>query len=311
MSGTAAEHPVGDAAARIRTIPDPGESVPAVALPTLGLFVGAATMFIGATWLVVSGVIPWPLGTAINAVAGYMMFTVSHEASHHAASSNTRLNNLLGHLATPFFGPPIGFRAFRFIHMQHHQHTNKTDGSDPDEYTMGGKGRLSSLARWATLDLHYIAFYAPRFAGRPRAERVQAIVGAGLSLGVMAAVAASGHLFDLVVLYLLPTRLTILFLGWAFDYLPHHGLDSTPKENRFRATRNRIGGERVLKWALLYQNYHLVHHLHPVVPFYRYIAVWRRNEDQYLERDPALSTVGGRPLTADEYRRLRELEHHH
>ncbi len=311
MHGAGQDLPIGDAAARIRTIPDPRESVPAIAIPTLLLFVAAATMFAGATWLVVSGRLPWPVGTAINAVAGYMMFTVAHEASHHAASSNTRLNNLLGHLATPFFGPPIGFRAFRFIHMQHHQHTNKTDGSDPDEYTMGGNGRLSSLARWATLDLHYIVFYAPRFTGRPRVERVQAVVGAVVSLGVMVAIAASGHLFDLVVLYLLPTRLTILFLGWAFDYLPHHGLGSTPKENRFRTTRNRVGRERVLKWALLYQNYHLVHHLHPVVPFYRYIAVWRRNEDEYLERDPALTTVGGRPLTAAEYRRLRELEHHH
>jgi ring-1,2-phenylacetyl-CoA epoxidase subunit PaaE len=72
---------------------------------------------------------------------------------------------------------------------------------------------------------------------------------------------------------------------------------------------NRIGFERLLTPLALYQNYHLVHHLHPAVPFYRYIAVWRRNEERYLERNPALSTVRGRPLTASEYRRLRELEH--
>ena len=57
---------------------------------------------------------------------------------------------------------------------------------------------------------------------------------------------------------------------------------------------------------------HLVHHLHPIVPFYRYLAVWRRNEERYLEGDPALSTVGGRPLTVDEYRELCKLaEHEH
>ena len=33
---------------------------------------------------------------------------------------------------------------------------------------------------------------------------------------------------------------------------------------------------------MLYQNYHLVHHLHPVIPFYRYVAVWRRGEESYL-----------------------------
>ena len=58
---------------------------------------------------------------------------------------------------------------------------------------------------------------------------------------------------------------------------------------------------------MLYQNYHLVHHLHPLIPFYRYIAVWRRNEAAYLSGDPELSTVRGRQLTVDEYRRMREL----
>jgi ring-1,2-phenylacetyl-CoA epoxidase subunit PaaE len=47
------------------------------------------------------------------------------------------------------------------------------------------------------------------------------------------------------------------------------------------------------------------------VPFYRYIDVWRRNEDTYLEGEPALSTVRGRPLTAEEYRQLRALAEHH
>ena len=60
---------------------------------------------------------------------------------------------------------------------------------------------------------------------------------------------------------------------------------------------------------MLYQNYHLVHHLHPVIPFYRYIAVWRRNEPDYLRHGPPLSTVAGRPLSVDEYKRLRALEH--
>ena len=176
---------------------------------------------------------PWPLGTLANAVAGYMMFTVSHEASHHAASSNTRLNNILGQLSLPLYGPPIGYRAFRFIHMQHHQHTNKTDGSDPDQYTMEGSNALSSLFRWATLDLHYLVWYAPKFASRPRTERLQAFGWITLFIAVSTAAVLSGHGFDYLVLYLVPARMTVTFLGWAFDYLPHHGLGSTPKENRF------------------------------------------------------------------------------
>jgi ring-1,2-phenylacetyl-CoA epoxidase subunit PaaE len=125
------------------------------------------------------------------------------------------------------------------------------------------------------------------------------------------ALCAAGHALEVLTLYLLPQRLAVVYLGWAFDYLPHTRLRATPAEDRFRTTRNRIGAERLLSPLLLYQNYHLVHHLHPVVPFYRYLAVWRRNEDRYLEGGAALSTVRGRELTADEYRRLRELADHH
>ena len=109
----------------------------------------------------------------------------------------------------------------------------------------------------------------------------------------------------------MPARLATLWLGFAFDYLPHNGLNLTASEDRFKATRNRIGLERLLSPLLLYQNYHLVHHLHPVVPFHRYLAVWLRNEDEYLSHDPALSTVRGRAITTDEYRRMREIAHHH
>ena len=124
-------------------------------------------------------------------------------------------------------------------------------------------------------------------------------------IAITVAAIATGHGLDILVLYYLPCRLAVLWLAFAFDYLPHNGLHHKPTEDKFKTTRNRVGAERLLSPTLLYQNYHLVHHLHPVVPFYRYLKVWRRSEEQYLERDPALSTVGGRPLTADEYRQLR------
>ena len=86
-------------------------------------------------------------------------------------------------------------------------------------------------------------------------------------------------------------------LAWWFDWLPHHGLEDTQRENRYRATRNRVGMEWLFTPLLLSQNYHLVHHLHPSVPFYRYIATWKRNEEAYLERDAAIGTVFGSSST--------------
>jgi ring-1,2-phenylacetyl-CoA epoxidase subunit PaaE len=281
-----------------------------VAWPTAWLLVTGVALFAGSSALAVADVIPWPLATLLNAVASFMLFTVSHEASHHSASADERLNLWMGRIATPLFAPHAGFAAWRFIHMQHHRFTNESDGSDPDDYTNRGPRWLAPL-RWLTIDLWYVVFYVPRLRSRPRAEKIETAIQLAIIGGASIALIVTGNLFWLIVLFFLPIRISILALGWAFDYLPHHGLHETAAENRFHTTRNRIGGERVLSPLMLYQNYHLVHHLHPVIPFYRYVAVWRRGEESYLEHDPPLTTVAGRPLTTDEYRRLRQLADHH
>jgi hypothetical protein len=66
--------------------------------------------------------------------------------------------------------------------------------------------------------------------------------------------------------------------AWWFDWLPQHGLADTQRTDRYRATRNRVGAEWLFTPVLLSQNYHLVHHLHPSVPFHRYLRTWKRNE---------------------------------
>lgn len=293
----------------VTRIPDPAEPVPAVAWPTMLLLAGAAGLLAGSTALAVLDVWPAWLSILPNAVAIYLFFTVAHDAAHHAASSDGRRNRAVGRVSTALFAPQISFSVWRFIHMQHHRFTNHDDGSDPDQYTMGGPS-WQRLPRLMTLDLHYLAFYLRNAGSRPRREKLGVLGQWALFLAVGAALVVAGYGTDIVVLFLVPQRIAFVWLAFAFDYLPHRGLHLTPSEDRLKTTRNRVGGERWLTPVLLYQNYHLVHHLHPVVPFYRYLAVWRRNEERYLDGEPALSTVRGRPLTADEYRRLRELAEH-
>jgi len=291
-------------------IPDPGEPVPRVAVPTLALLVASLALWISSTVLYLGGSLPWWATIPLNALASYLAFTVSHDAAHHAAASNRRVNRLMGTLATPLFAPHACFPTWRFIHMQHHRFTNHTDGADPDHYTMDGPAWQRPL-RWITVDLYYMLFYLPRMGSRPRGERIEESATLVLLIALVVAAIATGHLVDLLVVLIVPCRLAILYLAWAFDYLPHNGLHDTPTEDRLRTTRNRVGLERLLTPVLIYQNYHLVHHLHPLIPFYRYLVVWRRNEETYLEGNPALSTVRGRELTVEEYRRIRELSEPH
>ncbi len=294
----------------VRRIPNPEEPVPTVAIPTLGLLVVGLALWIGSTALYVGDSLAWWATVLVNAVAGYMLFTVAHDAGHHSASNVKWLNDLMGRVSTPIFATHAAFPIWRFIHMQHHRFTNHDDGSDPDAYTMRGPGWQKPL-RWLTIDYHYVVYFLPKLRTRKPREQVEAIFFLVLAIVIPVVLIATGNFAVWLVVFFLPSRLAILFLAWAFDYLPHSGLHHKPAEDRLKTTRNRVGSERLLSPVLLYQNYHLVHHLHPVVPFYKYISVWRRNEDTYLEGEPALSTVRGREITPDEYRKMRELVHDH
>lgn len=82
--------------------------------------------------------------------------------------------------------------------------------------------------------------------------------------------------------WLLPSRLAVLFLGFAFDYLPHFPHDYTPATNRWLTTAllRLPGAQRVLTFVLLCQDYHLIHHLWPTIPFYRYPKAYELRKEQ-------------------------------
>jgi len=287
-------------------LPDPGETVPRLAWPTVLLFVGTLGLFAFEAWAVLAAQwSPW-LTVPIGAAVTFLMFSVLHEATHHAISTDTRLNNAFGHLSQPFVAAYTTFPLIQFIHIEHHRNTNEPKSSDPDAWTSEGPWWQLPF-RWATIDVWYMAFYLRRLGDRPRVE-VAVTLGTFVSVAVaVGAIGVTGHLDELVVLYLVPQRIGLTILAWWFDYLPHHGLTETQRENKYRATRVRVGGEAWLTPLFVYQNYHLVHHLHPSVPFYRYVRAWRRNETAYLDRDAAISTWFGRSLTAEEYRTWRRL----
>ncbi|WP_435743785.1 fatty acid desaturase [Nocardioides sp. SYSU DS0663] len=287
-------------------LPDPGERVPPLAWPTAALYVGALVLFgVEVYGYLVAGWSPWltvPLGAAVT----FLMFSVLHESAHHAVSTDTRVNDAFGHLAMPFVAAYTTFPMLKFIHIEHHRNTNEPKGIDPDSWTSEGPAWQLPL-RWATVDFWYVAFYVRRLPDRPRAEVAGVLTMVAAAAAAVVALVAAGHGAELVLLYLLPQRIGMTVLAWWFDYLPHHGLTVTQRQDKYRATRIRVGGESWLTPLFVYQNYHLVHHLHPSVPFYRYLRAWRRNEQAYLDRNAAISTWFGRSLTPEEYRTWRRI----
>ena len=159
-------HVLPTVADRIHRIPDPQEPVPTVSWPIVGLLIAGLSLYLGSSGLYLANAWPWWATVLTNAVAGYLLFTVAHDAGHHSVSRVKWLNDLIGRLATPLFALHAAFPVWRFIHMQHHRFTNHDDGDDPDHYTMRGPSWQKPL-RWVTIDYRYVSSIS-RSSGRDR-----------------------------------------------------------------------------------------------------------------------------------------------
>ena len=292
-------------AAPRHALPDPGERVPPISWPIVGIFSGAIALFAFSTWATLTDRLPVPATILLSAAAIFVLFTVLHDAAHYSISTHRWVNVAFGRIAMLFVSPLISFKSFAFIHIEHHRNTNDDD-NDPDHFVSGAPWWQVPV-RFPLMDVPYLTFLVRNVKRRPRAEVAETSFLLVLSVAVIIGAALTGHLWTLAVLYLIPERVAMFVLAWWFDWLPHHDLEDTQQGNRYRATRNRVGSEWVLTPLLLSQNYHLVHHLHPSIPFYRYVAAWRRNEEAYLEREAAIGTVFGQQLEPDEYRDWKRL----
>ena len=291
--------------ARRQVIRTPREPIPKLALPTIGVYFTALTVFMLSTTAGIAGWV-WIWGTiAVNTAAIFAMFTVVHEAVHYLISSKRWVNELVGRLAFIFVAPPFSFPAFRFIHIAHHKYVND-DENDPDAYaTRASTWQLPFY--WPAAELFYAIYYMRRWRSRPWAEYAETAGLCTLTAAVLTVASVTGNLWVLAASFLIPQRIAVTLLGWSFDWLPHHGLEVMKRSSRYRAARVRVGMERLFTPLMLSQNYHLVHHLHPAVPFYRCARMWRDNEEAYLERNVPIATVFGRQLNSVQYREWRYL----
>jgi len=260
---------------------------PDTAWLTIGLLFESVGGWMASGYLGITGAIPTYLAVAISAITAYWSFTVLHDASHRAVSSNAKINDLIGRIAImPLIPMPI-FRMFRFVHMQHHRFTNEGSDTDPDAWTSSGP-KWQLPFRWATLDLYYFYYYLPLIGKRPADERKDCYTSVAIGVAMIATIIAMGFGQEFLLYWIFPSRFAVVFLALAFDYLPHIPKKATQLEDPFQATNNRIGLEWLLTPLLLFQNYHLVHHLYPRVPFYRYIKVWKAGEGEFKKRGALL-----------------------
>jgi fatty acid desaturase len=262
---------------------------PKVAWPTVMLLIAAFSIFSISTLAYLDGALTLSWTILFNSIASYMCFTVAHEASHSSVCSNRKLNDWAGRVSISLLEPGPFFLMLRYVHMQHHRFTND-EVKDVDVYTGTGPRWLLPF-KWLTLDVMYFKYYLKPevFMKRPKAERREFYLAILFGVTVVSAFTLAGWLEYYLLLFFIPTRIAKLFIVATFDFLPHYPHEAHAKDEPFRCTSNRVGMEWLLTPIFLYQNYHLVHHLYPRVPFYRYLKVWNARKHHHEAQNPALT----------------------
>ncbi|MGK7891561.1 MAG: fatty acid desaturase [Leptolyngbyaceae cyanobacterium] len=239
--------------------------------PSLLVFLGAFAVFVVDTvcylrygW---GGWIPFCLNAAVVHIAG----TIIHDASHKSAHRNKFINAAMGHGSALLLG--FSYPVFLRVHLQHHACVNDPE-NDPDHFVSTGGPLWMIPARF----LYHEVFFFQRRLWRK------------YDLG--------GWLFDrlafaLLIYWVIQLDWTNYFLQyWAlpalvagfvsglfFDYFPHR-----PFKERDRWKNARVYPNPVLNWLIMGQNYHLVHHLWPSIPWYHYQTAYYATQALLTEK---------------------------
>ena len=263
---------------------------PTLAMPTVLLCFGLLAG-IGATWhFALAGALPMWAGCVINGFLAYGMFSIAHDGLHRAISSVPWVNEPMGAIGLFFLLPYAPLAVARWVHMQHHRFTNGE--LDPDRY-IHDCPRWQMLLRWSNFDVFYFVYFL-KHGDAVRDKHLKTVVGyvAVLVLAILAAVIA-GYGYEILMLWLLPTRIALFLVASVFVYLPHYPGVVPDEDDAYLATTMRMGWEWLLTPLLVYHNYHLIHHLYPTVPFYKMHDVWHLKYDELTQGNVSYQSAFG------------------
>lgn len=259
-------------AAKPLTVPKELLGPPGDFNPTLLMFIAAVGIIILSTvgyWL--WHWVDWCC-FVLNVIALHLAGTVIHDASHHVAHRNRIVNAILGHGSALMLS--FSFPVFTRVHMQHHANVNDPK-NDPDHFVSTGGPLWLINARFF---YHEIFFFKRRLWRKY--ELLEWFLGRSIVASVLYFACQYDFLGYVLNFWFVPCAVVGWALGLFFDYLPHR-----PFLERDRWKNARVYPSRILNWLILGQNYHLIHHLWPSIPWYAY-------EKAYQATKPLLDEKG-------------------
>lgn len=248
-------------------------NTPDFAWPTVVLFVVLFAIFAWSLWAALRGQIGYGTSALINTAFIYGLYTIVHEAIHGNISlrhKNLRWLDLwMGTAAC------IPLWLFYFPHLKQHMvhHVKANTEHDPDIYARGG---FWGWLLWR-LPLALINYFNPlqlardcKRYGVPHGQVRITFVTFALQAMALLGLILAGYGREILILWFIPWWAGQTVMLTFFTWTPHHDHTET---GRYRDTRESLFPGANL--VLLGQNHHLIHHMMPGVPFYRYDRTFR------------------------------------
>ena len=257
---------------------------PEVAWPTLAFLFVLAGVHWSMIWLTLSGAVA--LGWLVLPIGftTYAHYTLVHESVHGNIVRNRRYAWV--HTLVGWYGSIMLFSTWPLLERTHkHHHSFVNTEKDPDIYVKLSLPRLllrnliSTVLQPVPILLQKRVFRDSALARgyvnadqiMSRNEKVQHHVVNGLQCLIFWSLALGVFGWVFVGLVYGAVLIAMNMLIIMFQWLPHHPFSET---GRYSATRNI--GFTGWNFLFLWQNWHLMHHLWPSVPFYNYQRLYNR-----------------------------------
>ena len=257
--------------------------------PTLALLIACyAGWALAVVWL---PTISYPIAAGLAALAIALHSSLSHEAIHGHPTGSARLNEAL---VWPALGLVVPYARFRDDHLAHHRDATLTDPYDDPE------SNYLDPAVWARLSPAARALLRANNTLLGRITLGPAVSLALFVRGDWRAIRAgdrriraawAAHLPAAAVVVAVVIAAPMPFWLYLIAAYAGHGLIKIRTFLEHQAHEHAAGRTVVIEdrgpLALLFlnNNFHLVHHMHPDLPWYRLPARYFRDPERYLRRN--------------------------
>ncbi len=244
----------------------------------------AGTTFIAAFWL--------PLGILVAALAIALHSSLQHEVIHGHPLANRTLAQAL---VFPAIILVIPYMRFRDTHLAHHQDALLTDPYDDPESNYLDPQVWERLPWAVQVLLNFNNTLIGRLLVGPAVSQVAFMHGDWRKARQGEKAVVSGWLWHLpavlpVILWLafaadMPVWTYLLSAYAALSILKIRTFLEHQAHERARGRTVIIEDRGILAFLFLNNNLHVVHHMHPRVPWYRLPELYFSNRQRYLTRN--------------------------